>query len=183
MAEIFLFDSNSFITPYQKYYPFDLVPHFWQCLEGEIQKGNIVILDKVYDELAKGHIYDAVTKTSVDDDLAKWVKNCSSLVPLKHKQPDIIQRYAQVVNHISTSGYYNDKALAKWADSSEADPWLIACAMSNDYTVITFEGASGNLSQSNKSSNPKIPDVCKHFGVKCAELFYAMRALSFKMGL
>jgi hypothetical protein len=49
MAEIFLLDSNSFITPYQRYYPFDLVPLFWKCLEREIQKGSIVVLDKVYD--------------------------------------------------------------------------------------------------------------------------------------
>jgi hypothetical protein len=118
----------------------------------------------------------------VDDDLAKWVKNFPSLVPLKHKQPDIIQHYGQVLNYIQTSGYYNDKALAKWANDSEADPWLIACAIAGNYTIITFETASGNLSQSTKSSKPKIPDVCKHFGVSCADLFYAMRALSFTMG-
>ena len=30
MAEKFLIDSNSFMTPYRQYYAFDLVPTFWK---------------------------------------------------------------------------------------------------------------------------------------------------------
>lgn len=106
MAEVFLFDSNSFITPYKRYYPFDMVPSFWQCLEDAIQKGSVVILDRVYEELLRGKIIDETTKTPVDDELAKWVKNCPSLVPVNHKQPEIIQQYGQIINYIQTSGYY-----------------------------------------------------------------------------
>lgn len=30
--EIFLVDSNSFMTPYRFYYAFDLVPAYWKAL-------------------------------------------------------------------------------------------------------------------------------------------------------
>jgi hypothetical protein len=43
---------------------------------------------------------------------------------------------------------------------SAADPWVIALAMANGWTVVTEEKATG------KADKPKIPDVCAGLGVK-----------------
>ncbi len=43
---------------------------------------------------------------------------------------------------------------------SAADPWVIALAMANGWTVVTEENATG------KPDKPKIPDVCAGLGVK-----------------
>jgi DNA-binding XRE family transcriptional regulator len=77
--------------------------------------------------------------------------------------------------------FYQEKALANWSNEAIADPWIISAAMANNYTVITFETGNGNLQKNQPSWNAKIPDICKHFNIKCENLFYLMRSLSFKL--
>jgi hypothetical protein len=60
--------------------------------------------------------------------------------------------------------------------------WLISAAMANNYTVITLETGSGNLQRNQPSADAKIPDICKQFNVKCGNLLYLMRSLSFRIG-
>ncbi|GHT67955.1 hypothetical protein FACS1894110_14450 [Spirochaetia bacterium] len=74
-------------------------------------------------------------------------------------------------------------ALANWSAEDIADPWIIASAMANNYTVITMESGAGSLQKNQPSSNVKLPDICKQFNVKCENLFYLIRALSFKLGV
>ncbi|MCL2153104.1 MAG: DUF4411 family protein [Oscillospiraceae bacterium] len=165
--KIFLVDANTFITPYRGYYPFDLAPKFWRNLEEKIIDGSIAILDKVYDELSAG-----------GDDLSDWLSKISSYSQIVHKNPDIITIYSDILTHIQTSGLYTSKALTEWSDIRIADPWLVACAKINEFTVVTFEASNANLNNQSPSSHPKIPDICKEFGVEHTNLFNMMRALS-----
>lgn len=167
---IYLIDTNSFITPYHMYYPFDLVPNFWRCMAEKIIDGSIVLLDKVYDELMVG-----------GDELSTWLSGISPLTRIEHKELRIINKYSDVLKHIQTSGFYTPKALAEWSDIHVADPWLIACASVFDFILVTFELSNKNLSKNSRSSKPKIPDVCKEFGVVHKNLFDMMRALSFNI--
>jgi hypothetical protein len=163
----FLIDTNTFITPYRSYYSFDFAPLFWSRLEKRIEDGSIVILDKVHSEL-----------TTVKDDLSDWLLNIKACNPIKHKDPAIIKAYSNTLTYIQESGLYKSKALAEWSENRIADPWLIACANVCKHTVVTFEKPDGNLSKRNPSSHPKIPDVCKAFGIAHTDLFNMMRALS-----
>ncbi|MDL2327959.1 DUF4411 family protein [Ruminococcaceae bacterium OttesenSCG-928-A11] len=172
MPDVFLFDTNSFISPYKTYYSFDFAPGFWRCIENEMRQGRIVVLDKVHSELIEG-----------DDDLSRWANSCDAFQIIDHRQPAIIDKYREILNYIQMSGYYNERALAEWADNKVADAWLIACALTFGYTIITFEGSSGGLNTSSPSSHPKIPDVCRHFDCACGDLFFAMKNLSFNMGM
>lgn len=167
---VFLMDANSFITPYQLYYPFDLAPNFWRCMENKISDGSIVILDKVYDELIRG-----------GDALSDWIEHINPITVVSHKEPNIIKKYGDILTYIQTSGFYKTKALTEWADINVADPWLIACADVLQYTIVTFEKPNGNLSKTSPSAHTKIPDVCKEFGVENKDLFYMMRTLSFNL--
>jgi DNA-binding XRE family transcriptional regulator len=170
--EVFIIDTNAFITPYRQFYPFDLAPAFWASMKKEILKQKIIVLDKIFEELTK----------NAKDDLSNWIKSIDKLEPLSHKNDTIIQNYRSVLIYIQNCGFYQGRALANWSNEAIADPWIISAAMANNYTVITIETGNGNLQKNQPSWNAKIPDICKHFNIKCENLFYLMRALSFKLG-
>lgn len=168
--DIFLVDANSFITPYRQYYAFDLIPSYWEQLSKHIKSGRIVLLDMVKSELDKG-----------DDDLANWIKNTDNIVICNHRTIEIILKYQEVLQYVQTCGLYKETALNSWAPEHIADPWLIATASVNNYTIITAEVPSGGLSKKNPNKNAKIPDVANAFGVKTGDLFYMMRNLGIKI--
>ena len=54
--------------------------------------------------------------------------------------------------------------------------------MAQEAIIITFEEALGGLPPAGQfTPNIKIPDVAKHFGVRCENLFYFMRQMGFKL--
>jgi hypothetical protein len=164
----FLIDTNTFITPFKEYYPFDFAPSFWRFLGENILNGNISVLSKVYDEVAKG-----------TDDLSKWISGLG-LTVVDHNNSVIFSKYQEVLTYIQESRQlYNDKALAEWADSNRADGWLVASAMAFDLEIVTFERPNGALG-TNITGHPKIPDVAAYFGVNCMSLYDMLRILGFK---
>lgn len=168
--ETFLIDSNSLITPYKFYYPFDFARRFWDQLFDKIERQEIIMLDLVRDELLKG-----------GDDLSEWVARIDNSLILDRREVAILAKYGQVLSYLQTSGLYQEKALAAWSQAHIADPWLIATAYTYGHTVITLEKPNGGLKGSLKVGAAKIPDVCGAFGVPCKDLFYMMRVLSFSM--
>lgn len=170
MIEKFLIDSNSFMTPYRQYYAFDLVPTYWEEISRRTSSGRLVLLDMVKAEIDKGK-----------DDLADWINKQSEFVICKHISSEIVSKYQEVLQYVQTCGLYKEQALHTWADGDVADPWLIAAAKVNNYTIITTEVPSGGLSVKNPNRNAKIPDVAKVFGVKTNSIYYMMRKLGIKI--
>jgi len=76
--KVYLMDSNTFIAPFKMYYPFDFAPSFWDFLGSNISDGKIVVLKKVYDEVAKG-----------TDDLSVWIEGLG-LATIDHRTPEIL---------------------------------------------------------------------------------------------
>ena len=167
VEEKFLLDTNSFMTPYQNFYPFDLAPGYWNQLQPILLKDTVSVMDVVKSEVDK-----------VDDDLKEWINSIEGLRVLDRRDQTIVAKYGEVLKYLQDNPCYNDKALRAWADGSVADPWLIATAAAKGYTLVTFEQSSGPLSEKNPSGKPKIPDVAKAFGVKCVNLYYFMRKMS-----
>ena len=167
-GEVFIIDSNILIEPHKTYYSFDFVPEFWVFIEHNITAKKIIMLDMVYDEVAVG-----------TDALSLWIKNIPSLAPLNHKNQEFIKHYADILNFIQTSGYYKIDALNSWSVPTVADPFLIAAAIENNYTVITGETPNTGLNRTNPSPKVKIPDICTHFNVKWGNLFYMLTRLGF----
>lgn len=168
--EKFLVDTNSFITPYKSFYPFDFAPTFWGQLGSKLEKERLCVLDIVKDEIKNGN-----------DELSKWFQKIKRINVCNMKDGKIICKYAEVISYIQMSGIYNDKALREWSRIGVADPWLIAAATAYNYTIVTFEQPAGGLNIKNPSGKPKIPDVANQFGVKCENLYYMMRELGFKL--
>ena len=82
-----------------------------------------------------------------------------------------------MLNHINQSGFYKALALKIWSEGNVADPWIIASAKANCYTIVTEEIPSGGLSIKTPNKSAKIPDVAKYFDVKTVNIFDMMRKL------
>ncbi|WP_196603415.1 DUF4411 family protein [Pectinatus haikarae] len=167
MDEIYLLDSNTFITPKNSYYPFMMAPSFWKQLKKNLDK--FVLLDSVEQELLVGK-----------DDLSEWIDSLKSQIT-DCKKRTLLKEYRQVLAYISGCEYYNDRALDKWSDQSVADPWLIAASIKNHYKIVTFEKRAGGLNAHNPSGNPKIPDICDYFSLDYVTLFQMMENLHFHL--
>ena len=171
MAELFLLDSSIFITPHRLYYPFDIAQSFWNQFEERLKLDNVFVLDKVVSEVTK-----------CEDELSDWINNLEDFHPFSVKSPAILNNYSEVLSYVQQCELYQETAFRNWARSEIADPWLIAAAMEKDATIITAEEPAGSgLSANNAAKNAKIPDVAKHFGIKCETLFYFMRQTGIKL--
>ncbi|MCL2221240.1 MAG: DUF4411 family protein [Oscillospiraceae bacterium] len=162
---IFLLDANAFIEPYKKFYTFTIAPGFWDFLKNEIETGKVALLDVVAKEISKGK-----------DDLAAWMDTHTATV-IDRRSPDILASYGKILTHIQTSGNYTERALTTWAGDI-ADPWIIATALARKYTIVTFEQPNSSLGTS-LTSRPKIPDVCRTFGVDYVNLYQFMNIRHF----
>jgi hypothetical protein len=168
--EVFVIDSNALITPYKFYYSFEFAPRFWDTMADHMVSKNIVIIDKVFDEIS-----------SNNDPLGRWIKSIDNLEKVSSRNLEIIQNYGNILNHIRDSGFYSSTALSAWAQANKADPWIIAAAMAYSYTVITFETFNQSLNINQPSKMVKIPNICQHFNIKCKDLFYMMHELSIRL--
>lgn len=165
-SELYLIDSNSLITAYRLFYSFDIAPSFWKKLSEHFISGKIVISDMVKNELEQGN-----------DSLTEWLRNLESTHLCNHVDSDIISTYGNVIQYVHDCGLYKESAFRIWSVSTVADPWLIASASVNNYTLVTFEEPSGGLNPKNPNKAAKIPDVARHFNVKVINLFEMMRRL------
>lgn len=165
-GDVYLIDSNSLLTPYKSYYPFDFAKHFWDSLHEKINEGQIVILDVVREEIQKG-----------DDELTNWINEIEDDLILSRNDAEIISSFRNVINYIKVEECYSNKALREWSIGSIADPWIIAAAKAYNYKIVTFEKTRGALNANTPSKNAKIPEVAKVTGVECCDLFSMMRAL------
>jgi hypothetical protein len=169
--QIFIIDANTLIAPYRIYYPFDIAPSFWEQMKGKILDGSVVILDMVHDEIMAGN-----------DELTNWMSSMQiDREIIDHRDSRILAGYSSVLQYIQTSGLYLPKALTEWSLETVADPWLIAAAAANHYTLVTLEKSSGQVSRKNPNSKAKIPDIASHFGVSVCSLYDMMRILKFHL--
>jgi hypothetical protein len=166
-SEVFLIDSNILIAPFHSYYSFEFAPEFWSFIEQNILSKKIALLDIVFDEIAAG-----------TDELSAWIKNINGLETIDHR--NYIAHYAAILNFIQTSGFYKIEALHSWSMSTVADPFLIAAAIADQYTIITGERPNNGVNKTNPSPRAKIPDICSQFNVKWKDLFYMLRQLGFR---
>ncbi|WCG35738.1 DUF4411 family protein [Companilactobacillus farciminis] len=144
----YLIDSNILINS-NRYYRQKFFPVVWNFF---LTMPNFYMLDRVYDELV-----------SKKDDLCTWTKN-------NYKNKILIadsytSEYTDVAQYLISSGHWSAAGYQEWTSKYEkADPWLIACAINNSYTIITNErntGPNGTTSD----NEPKIPFVAQEFNV------------------
>ena len=98
--EIFLLDTNSFITPHLNFYPFDFAPGFWDQMEQHINSGRIAILDMVKNEILQGN-----------DNLRSWMEDLEITCFVDRRVPNIVSLYGSILQHIQSNNCYKEAAL------------------------------------------------------------------------
>lgn len=164
---LYLLDANVLIDAQRDYYPFDMVPEFWDWLVHMAQQGTIKVPQEVYDTLTGDN----------RDDLSEWLKSNKSAL-LFEEEVDI-----EIFNRVLEQGYTADDPDAPDLTESEIailnqDPFLIAYALADagQRCVVTTEVSRPNR----KRANRHIPDVCRELGVSCCNTFTLLRELDFR---
>lgn len=161
MSDLFLLDSDIFISSFRTHHPFYLKEFhsFWRWLEKLASEGKVLLLDSVYKEIthknSKGQI----------DELGQWAEAIFSERQISHKTDEIGAAYAQVQDYLATCGCYRSASYAQWEPEDKADPWLIAAAKVLHATVVTNEQAVKPTRNQPLKREPKIPDVAEALGV------------------
>lgn len=166
----YLFDANNFITSKNTFYGFDIAPTFWTKTNELAEKKNFSIIDRIYDEL----VFENKKKPANEDELSKWIRTEYKGTVLSTKDNKVVNAYAQVIQKMTQdvpyNSHYRNSAKSRFAESNNADAWLVAYAIAYNFTVVTFE----KYEPSGKK-NIKIPVVCREFGVECINLYEFMR--------
>jgi len=147
----YVVDTNFFITAHRQHYPFDVVKSFWEKVGYLASEDLILSIDKVKSEIFKNNDY-----------LRAW---CDDYLPSGFFCDSSVC-YDQYVNMMSwassKSNHYNTNAIAEFADSANADPFLISYTLSDksNLKLVTYEVKDGS------KKKIKIPDPCDDHGVE-----------------
>ncbi|WP_427813458.1 DUF4411 family protein [Enterococcus sp. 22-H-5-01] len=167
---MYLLDTNIYISFYDRYYPKENFPTFWNEFT-KILNTDIVIPKVIMNE-------NYQSKWFVEEYLANNFKQAF----VNHKE--YMDEWGAVLQHVSESSYYNENALISergWANERIADGWLIAIAQKENYTIVTDEVKNPNLNRVNPSKNCKIPDVAADLGVNCISMLNFFKEIGLKI--
>ena len=160
---IYLVDSDVFITAKNLYYSFEICPGFWKCVLHHHRQGRVFSIDRVRSELLAG---------SRTEDLVRWVR---SDVPktffLEADTEAVGNAYTDIMMWAQRHPGYFDSAKAKFATG--ADGWLVVYAQVHDATVVTNEQPAPDSKR-----EIKLPDVCDQFDVSRSSVFSVLRSLN-----
>ena len=140
-------DTNIFIDAGERYYPPDIVPGFWENLDGLIEAGRFKAPEMLIEELERK-----------SDNWRQWVydRKDKMIVPMDMPQVDALKRVMTVYQAQSTS-----------VSRVTGDPFFIALALAQGLTVVT--------SESERKGKVKIPRICAALGVPSISLLDLMR--------
>lgn len=157
---MYIVDANVFIQAANSYYAFDIVPGFWTWIEGRLGD-DLFTISPVTDEILKQK-----------DELSTWIDETADpswILPVDDEKTQM--QMPEITQHCVDYGY-KPSGISKFL--SGADPWVIARAKRDNWTVVTQE-----ISQPETRKRVKIPDVCDNLGVENMLVFDMLRKLGF----
>lgn len=152
----YILDTNIYIDSYDRHYRNEFFPTYWDMFS-RILNEYVVIPEIVRSEITKNEWF------------LEWLKTNYHGQILNHKIYS--QQWQEIISYIQSCGYYTDRALTDqskgWATDSVADPWLIAIAKQDNFTIVSEENTIPNLGKGNPVRLAKIPDICQLQKVRC----------------
>ena len=145
---VYVFDSGPLIVMFNYYYPKRFLT-LWNNFNEMLVKDQIISVREVKNELLRH-----------EDSLSEWVKEHSEVFHIStNVESEFVQRIFQI-NHFRTL----ISKQAQLEGNPVADPFVIAKAFSfgEEGCVVTTEIEKPNAA--------KIPNVCRHFGIRCCGL-------------
>jgi hypothetical protein len=150
----YVIDTSGLIDLWRVYYPPDIFSTLWERnLEEIIHKGLFIAPKEVFNELQRR-----------DDNLWDWAKNHKKMfIDLDEEQvrlaKSIISKFPELIDSEKTT--------------PDADPFVIGLAFSKSWAVIASE-------RSNPKGNPRIPDVCRDYNIRCIKVVEFLRERGWK---
>lgn len=164
-TQLYVLDTSVLTQAHRVYYTFDIAPAFWNFLIDTAKARKIISIDRVSDEILKGK-----------DDLAEWAKNRFSFAFENIKNDsDVLINYGNLMKWANEQSQFTQAAKDEFARVNNADPWIIAYAMSKNSVVVPQEVLNKEI----KRKIP-IPNVCDAFNVKYINTFALLRELNFR---
>lgn len=160
---VYVLDANVFIEAARRYYAFDLVPRFWTTLEQLARDGRVRSVDRVSQELARGH-----------DRLAEWASGDFIDAFASTDGAQVLAELRNIMGWVTIQRQFTDAAKEQFARG--ADGWLVAYAKAMGYVVVTQEQISADVRR-----RVPIPNVCMAFGVRYVDTFEMLRELGSRL--
>lgn len=142
-------DTSALLDGWVRYYPPDVFPGVWGRLEELVRRGHLRATEEVLVELEKKQ-----------DEVFAWARRQSEMF-IAIDEP--IQPHVRVILRDFP------KLLDTRTNRSGCDPFVIALARQNGWTVVTGERRTG------RPDRPNIPDVCEALGLPCFSLLELIR--------
>jgi len=149
---IYSVDTSALMGSWIRHYPPDVMPDFWEKIEGLVTRKVVFASIEVLRELDEK-----------DDSIAKWGRQHKAM--FLEADPQVQEEVGNIVDRFPG-------LLA--GGRSRGDPWVIAMAKVHKSAVLTEEGHSPSLRR------PHIPDVCDALQIKCINVLDFMRAQGWK---
>jgi len=146
---VYCIDTSALINLWREPYAPDIFPGIRKDIEGLVRDGRLVAPSHVYAELEVR-----------DDDLHDWAKAHKRM--FRRLDEDDLWKVSRILRQFPT-------LIDAGKDTEDADPFLIALAMDRGWCVVTSERSGG------ARGRPRIPNVCRHFGLRCIGLMDLFR--------
>jgi hypothetical protein len=138
---MFSLDTSALVDAWRRDYRQSVFPSLWDRIADLIDGGQLVASMTVRDEIQVQ-----------EDELAAWVKGRADLFV-----EDDGETQARVRAILDNWPHPTD--FTRFLKG--ADPFVIGLAQCRNFAVVASEKASG------KPLHPRIPDACRHYGVRC----------------
>lgn len=158
-------DADTFITAKNSVYAFEINSSLWAWLDTQLRAKTVRSPERVYRE---------IMAFKRDDLLKKWVSARKGGGLCIEPDKRVSECLTKIADHLYTANLPNAKTkkpqLRYKAAQAEvfgrgADAFVIAHAMADGGTVVTFESDKHPDAQ-----RIRIPDICAHFDVPCINL-------------
>lgn len=147
----FSLDTSAFIDAWERFYAPDVFPVVWERMDELVDAGVIVASIEVMREMEKK-----------SEGVVTWGKSHKSCFIETSNEILLIVR--EIMADFP-EGFVDHRR-----GRSGADPFVIAVARVFDCGVVTAEGPG-------KKNTIKIPDVCRHYSIRCVGILEMFRQL------
>ncbi len=161
----FILDTSCLTQAFRFYYPFDIAPSFWNFLKEGLLSNQFIIIDKVHTEICRGN-----------DDLKIWLNTEIQTSAIFQCDAVTFGHYGLIMQWANNHNQYNYNAKSDFSEFENADPFVVASAISNSADVVSQE-----VSAPASVKNIKLPDVCTQFNVRHFDTFSFLRTNGFSM--
>ena len=161
---LYLLDANVLIDANRDYYPIERVPEFWDWLVEMGESDQVKIPEEIYEEV----VLPRPTRT---DTLVDWLRD--------HRDDLVLDEPVSMdlIAHATEEGYADDLTDQE-IEKIGCDPFLIAYALVNPQNrcVVTSEQSRPSRTRANRH----LPDVGRHFNLRCIDTFALIQELDFR---